>query len=355
MAGDSANQVLCTCTTSGSNGAVASTTARAPRVLHGARASAVSVWRPPCGFSSSWIATSCPALRNSSASASTTTSSPPAARYRTCTRRIRIAAPTLIGVRIAVRGSCQSGRDLPQVERRTFLAAIHRRRGDPVPPKHPVEMLARLASSHSGAFRGTAYELQGVRQARPEIAVDRRRRGRHPGVDAITSRDAASLMIRLHRGVRLTGPEATLVRLAQLLDDRRSRSRARTRRRRRLTSVPALRAYVDRWGASGRPGVNATRALLAELDPVHAARSTLEMKTRRLLVDTGYGGFIREIPSNGTADAIASTSRSSGSGRFSRPTAAAGTMIRPTTSTTTRSGACPAGTASSSCSRPGRR
>jgi hypothetical protein len=53
-------------------------------------------------------------------------------------------------------------------------------------------------------------------------------------------------------------------------------------RRRRLTSVRALRAYIDRFGRPGRPGIRNLRRLLDELDPVHAARSTLEVKTRRL-------------------------------------------------------------------------
>ena len=38
------------------------------------------------------------------------------------------------------------------------------------------------------------------------------------------------------------------------------------------------------------------RALLDELDPVHAARSTLEVKTRRLLVAHGLTDFVRELP-----------------------------------------------------------
>ena len=38
------------------------------------------------------------------------------------------------------------------------------------------------------------------------------------------------------------------------------------------------------------------RNLLDELDPVHAARSTLEVKTRRLLVANRITGFVREFP-----------------------------------------------------------
>ena len=38
------------------------------------------------------------------------------------------------------------------------------------------------------------------------------------------------------------------------------------------------------------------RALLGQLDPPHAARSTLEVKTRRLLVAHGITNFVREFP-----------------------------------------------------------
>ena len=38
------------------------------------------------------------------------------------------------------------------------------------------------------------------------------------------------------------------------------------------------------------------RQLLDELDPAHAARSTLEVKTRRLLVANGITDFVREFP-----------------------------------------------------------
>jgi len=38
------------------------------------------------------------------------------------------------------------------------------------------------------------------------------------------------------------------------------------------------------------------RDLLRELDATHPSRSTLEVKTRRLLVATGHTGFVREFP-----------------------------------------------------------
>jgi very-short-patch-repair endonuclease len=39
-----------------------------------------------------------------------------------------------------------------------------------------------------------------------------------------------------------------------------------------------------------------SRDLLRELDPTQPARSTLEVKTRRLLYANGYTGFVREFP-----------------------------------------------------------
>ncbi|HEY3831484.1 MAG TPA: hypothetical protein VGO03_04275 [Acidimicrobiia bacterium] len=100
----------------------------------------------------------------------------------------------------------------------------------------------------------------------------------------------------MHRGLRVTGPEATLVRLAHPLGDQALEVACEDARRRRLTSVPALRAYLDRFGASGRPGIAPLRTLLRELDPAHPANSTLEVKTRRLLVARRITSFVREFP-----------------------------------------------------------
>jgi len=63
----------------------------------------------------------------------------------------------------------------------------------------------------------------------------------------------------------------------------------------RLTSAAALRSYVDRHGR-GVAAVAVVRGLLDQLDPVHPARSTLEVKTRRLLVAHGATDFVREFP-----------------------------------------------------------
>jgi hypothetical protein len=154
-------------------------------------------------------------------------------------------------------------------------------------------------SAADGRSAGNVYELEGVRARRPEIVVTRVRSPRHERVVTSTSRDPASLMIRMHRGFRVTGPEATLVRLAHLLAGEPFEIACEHARRRRLTTMPALYAYLERYGCSGRQGVTSMRALLRELDPVYPSRSTLEVKTRRLVVAHGLTDFVREVPLQG--------------------------------------------------------
>jgi hypothetical protein len=103
-------------------------------------------------------------------------------------------------------------------------------------------------------------------------------------------------MVREIDGIRVTGVEATLVTLAGILDDEALEIACEDARRRRLTSVPALQAYLDRFGRAGRVGVGPMRRLLAQLDPANPSKSTLEVKTRRLLVAAGFGDFVREFP-----------------------------------------------------------
>jgi very-short-patch-repair endonuclease len=103
-------------------------------------------------------------------------------------------------------------------------------------------------------------------------------------------------MIRMVDGIPTTGVEATLLLLAHLVDAETLEVACEDARRRRLTSMSALRAYLERWQQRGRPGQVKLRALLSELDPVHPARSKLEVLTRRLLVANGLGGFVRELP-----------------------------------------------------------
>jgi hypothetical protein len=162
------------------------------------------------------------------------------------------------------------------------LAAALLWAGDPV-----------AAAGRSGA---ELYGLAGVAAPEPEIVVPRANRRRVPGVVVHRVADLAALMIRRHDGLRVTGPEATLVALGAVLDAETLEIACEDARRRRLTSVPALRAYLDRYGRQGMHGVAAMRALLAALDPAHAAASTLAVRTRRLLVEHGLTDFSREFP-----------------------------------------------------------
>jgi very-short-patch-repair endonuclease len=86
------------------------------------------------------------------------------------------------------------------------------------------------------------------------------------------------------------------VALAAKLDEEAFEVACEDARRRRLTSMPALRAHLDRFAMPGRPGVGAVRRLLADLDPTHPSHSTLEVKTRRLLAAAGLTAYVRQFP-----------------------------------------------------------
>jgi hypothetical protein len=137
---------------------------------------------------------------------------------------------------------------------------------------------ALLWAGEGSAGRSAAelFGLEGVRAPKPEIVVERSHRQRTPGVvvHRATSRDA--LMLRSQHGFRTTGVEATLVALAAVLDAEAFEVACEDARRRRLTSIPAIGAYLDRYARGGRSGVGALRRLLRDLNPEYAARSTLE-------------------------------------------------------------------------------
>jgi very-short-patch-repair endonuclease len=147
-----------------------------------------------------------------------------------------------------------------------------------------------------GRSAGAWYGLEGVRGRIPEIVIPRVCRARCALIDTCRTDRFDALMIRSVRGIRVTGVEPTLVRLAHVLDDEALEVACEDARRRQLTSIPALRAYLDRHGRPGQRGVAPLRRLLAALDPAHPSRSTLEVKTRRLLVAHGLDDFARELP-----------------------------------------------------------
>jgi very-short-patch-repair endonuclease len=169
-----------------------------------------------------------------------------------------------------------------------------------VPPSNEQALRAALLwagplASAAGRSAGETYGLEGVHAARPEILVPRRLRPRSDEVVVYRSDDRAAQMIRKYRDIRVTGVEPTIVALARVLDAEALEIACEDARRRRLTSVPGLRAYLLGVGCH-RPGVAAVRSLLDEIDPKHAARSTLEVKTRRLLIANGFTDFVREFP-----------------------------------------------------------
>jgi very-short-patch-repair endonuclease len=140
------------------------------------------------------------------------------------------------------------------------------------------------------------YGLEGVRAGRPEIVVPGASGARSADVVVHHRDDFAALMIRQHRGVRVAGVEATLVSLADELGPEAFEIAYEDARRRRLTGIAPMRAYLTRHGRRGVAGIRATRDLLDELDPTSPSRSTLEVKTRRLLVAHGITDFQREFP-----------------------------------------------------------
>ncbi|HEY3831716.1 MAG TPA: hypothetical protein VGO03_05445 [Acidimicrobiia bacterium] len=155
------------------------------------------------------------------------------------------------------------------------------------------------AAVGAGESAGGEYGLEGVLADRPELAVPRSFGKRCAGVTTTHTDRADALMVRRYNGVRITGVEATIVRLAHLLDGEALEIAFEDARRRKLTSMPAMTAYLDRHARRGQRGVATLRALMRELDPTHPSRSTLEVKTRRLLRANGINDFVREFPLEG--------------------------------------------------------
>jgi very-short-patch-repair endonuclease len=179
-------------------------------------------------------------------------------------------------------------RDHPDTYRLTALS-----------PSGEQRLRAALAWAGPGAgaggrSAGELHKLEGVRTPKPEIIVPRQVRLRSERIIVHRTDDIPALMWRTVRGIRVSGVEATLVALGKALEAEAFEIACEDARRRRLTSVPALRRYLERF--PGRVGALAMHKLLDELDPVHPSRSTLEVKTRRLLVANGFTDFVREFP-----------------------------------------------------------
>jgi hypothetical protein len=181
-------------------------------------------------------------------------------------------------------------RELPDVYRLTGIARSSEQR------LCGAMLWAGKTAAAAGTSAGEVYNLEAVRSAKPQLVVAATCavRSKHVVVHRVT--DFAPLMIRQYRKVRVTGVEATVLALGHTLETEAFEIAVEDARRRRLTTVPALRSYLERFSHQRLRGAQATRRLLAQLDPVHASRSTLEVKTRRLLVEHGITGFEREFP-----------------------------------------------------------
>src|SRR5262249_38626661 len=141
-----------------------------------------------------------------------------------------------------------------------------------VPPSEEQRSRAAVlwageASAAHGRSSGAWYGLEGVRARVPEVVVGPGEHPRHCDVEVLRARTLAPLMIRTVRGLRVTGVEATLVRLAHVLDEEALEIAYEDARRRQLSSIPALEAYLARHARPGQRGVARIRALTAQLDP----------------------------------------------------------------------------------------
>ena len=181
-------------------------------------------------------------------------------------------------------------RELPDTYRMTAVSRSNEQR------LRAALLWAGNGAAAAGRSAGEVYGLEGIRAPVPEIAVRRASRVRHGDVIVRRGLNQQALMLRRRRGIPVTGPEPTLVALATALDAEAFEIACEDVRRRRLTSIPAPHAYLTRFGRAGHPGVASLRHLLAGLDPKHPSRSTLEVKTRRLLVAHGLREFTREFP-----------------------------------------------------------
>jgi predicted transcriptional regulator of viral defense system/very-short-patch-repair endonuclease len=160
---------------------------------------------------------------------------------------------------------------------------------------HVALLWAGDRAAVAGRSAAARYRLQGVHASKPEIVVPQGTRARTTFA-TVYNGERRALMIRMVNGLPTTGVEATLLRLAHELDEEAFEIACEDARRRRLTSVSALRRYLERHAKRGRVGVAALRRALDELDPEHPARSVLEVRARRLLVARGLDDFVREFP-----------------------------------------------------------
>jgi hypothetical protein len=147
-------------------------------------------------------------------------------------------------------------RELPNTYRLTGVAPTSEQR---------LRAALLWAGADAAAARRSAAEwvgLEGVRAPKPEIVVPRGRTLRSDHVVVVAASAPSALMIRTVRGLRVTGVEATLVRLAHVLEDEALEVAYEDARRRQLTSILAMEAYLSRHARPGQRGLAAIRPSL---------------------------------------------------------------------------------------------
>jgi len=238
-------------------------------------------------------------------------------------------------------------RVLPDTYRMTAVARSPRQR------LRAALLWAGSGSAAAVRSAGETYGLEGVRASQPEIATPDSFRGRAQSVIVHRYDVASPLMLRNAQRAARHGSGS---------HDRRPRCGAHKREprggmRRCSTSWTHVRhsAAALPHGPPGSARCGSHSCIARRVDPVHPSRSTLEVKTRRLLVGHGIRDFVREFPldSNGRTyyfDFAFQRERvileTNGRRWHDDPT---------TTRKTTRNGAFPPGTATGSCSPRGTR
>lgn len=165
---------------------------------------------------------------------------------------------------------------------------------------HAALLWAGPKAALAGCSAGHLYGMEGVHQDIPTVVVPHNLNPRHDNVRVHRVRDMSTVMVRSFNGMRVAGVEACLTQLAAAIDeegdDEALEIACEDARRRGLTGIRALRKYLDTRAGKGRNGVARLRALIDELDPKNPSRSTLEVKTRRLLAASDLPKFEREVP-----------------------------------------------------------
>ncbi|HEY1738213.1 MAG TPA: type IV toxin-antitoxin system AbiEi family antitoxin domain-containing protein [Acidimicrobiia bacterium] len=149
-------------------------------------------------------------------------------------------------------------RVLPDTYRLTAVPRSRRQRLD------AALIWAGEASVAEGRSAGGVYGLEAVRAERPEVSVPRNVMRRHASVSVSRTDRRDALMIRRFDGVRVTGVEATIVRLAHLLTDEALEIACR--------NGVCLRATASNW--SWRPSEGSRRIHVDFLTELRAALSS---------------------------------------------------------------------------------